>query len=139
MHGLVVSLTPFHNSNNYSSCVLFGHSRLVSDPKEKLEALKRITNEPFRRTGGDRWADSREPTSVEVQSTRVIAFQIEMASAKIRQGGPKDEKKDVDDPGVGGKYWSGHLVKEEKYTAAIPSEYCQVRMPDYIKQMVTDK
>ncbi|KAK7448461.1 hypothetical protein VKT23_013723 [Stygiomarasmius scandens] len=132
--GLVVSLTPFHNSNNYSSCVLFGHSRLVSDSTEKLKALKLITNKPF--NGGDRWGDCRTPSQVDVQSTRVIAFQIEMASAKVRQGGPKDEKKDVEDPEVGGKYWSGHLIKGDQFKAAVPSTYCKVEMPDYIKRMV---
>ncbi|THU94563.1 hypothetical protein K435DRAFT_668251 [Dendrothele bispora CBS 962.96] len=135
--GLVISLTPFHNSNNYSSCVLFGHSRLVSNPDEKLKALKLITNKPFDKTGGDRWDDSRAPSQVDVQSTRVVAFQIEMASAKVREGGPKDEKKDIDNPEVGGKYWSGHLIREDHFKVAVPSTYCKVEMPDYIRRMVT--
>jgi hypothetical protein len=95
-----------------------GYTRLLADDKEKNEALTRITNHTFRQPSGeegDRWADSRKTTPTEVsypqgnftfalfnaylpqfKSTRAIAFDIEMASAKVRSGPPHDDKEDLD-------------------------------------------
>jgi uncharacterized protein len=126
-----VSLTPFHNSNNYTSAVLFGRTSSVSDEAEKDKALTVITNHQFhsRKDGskGDRWADSRKTSAAELKSTRVVAFQIEAASAKVRDGGPHDDQKDIDE--VAGQYWSGHLVREERYVEAVPAPYNKVRSP----------
>ena len=48
---------------------LVGYTRFVDDEKERLEALRRITNHSFRApdgTEGDRWTDSRDTTQIEV-------------------------------------------------------------------------
>lgn len=83
--GVVVAMSPFHNSNNYESAVLCkldrvchpivaesladGFTRFIDDDKEKLDALTRITNHAFRApdgSEGDRWALSRETSDIEV-------------------------------------------------------------------------
>jgi nitroimidazol reductase NimA-like FMN-containing flavoprotein (pyridoxamine 5'-phosphate oxidase superfamily) len=37
LDGLVLSLTPFHNSCNYRSAVVFGFASVVSSPKPLLD------------------------------------------------------------------------------------------------------
>jgi len=136
VHGLVLALTPFNHSFNYSSVVLLGHSRLVTDPSEKEAALIAITNAPFKSTGGgNRWADCRPPSEVDVKSTKVVAFDISYATAKISEGPPKDDKKDLENREVTGKYWTGVVTREEKWAKAIPSSYSVVGLPLYVQDM----
>ncbi|KAL7008099.1 hypothetical protein EMMF5_002281 [Cystobasidiomycetes sp. EMM_F5] len=136
--GVVVAMSPFHSSMNYESAVLYGLTRFISDPTEKNDALTRITNHSFRApdgTEGDRWTLSRETSEVELKSTRVIAFDIEMASAKIRRGGPNDEKEDIE--GYASKYWTGVIHKREQFYQAEPSSYNKAPLPDYIEKMLS--
>jgi hypothetical protein len=142
VQGLVVSLTPFHNSNNYRSAVLFGHTSLVTSPQEKEKALTIITDHPFHAAGAppssSRWSDSRPPSKADIEGTKVIRMKIEVASAKVREGPPKDEKKDVEDGEVVGKFWCGHLVKKEVFVEAVPAPYNKVdQVPSYIQKMIT--
>ena len=83
--GLVVARTPFHQSLNYRSVIVFGQARLVDNVKEKLMALEAVTNHV---TPG-RWDDSRPPTDKEVKGTLVLAIPLDEASAKIRSGPPE--------------------------------------------------
>jgi len=137
--GLVLALTPFHNSMNYRSVVVYGHAHLISDSERerKAAALTAVTNHPFRAVGGDRWDDARPPSDTDSRSTRVVAVQIEMASAKVRQGSPKDEKKDVEDESVVGKYWSGVVTRKQGYEKVEPAPYNRVQEPPaYVKELL---
>lgn len=164
VQSLIVALNPFHNSMNYASVVLFGYTELVDDAVEKKDALTRITNEPFKNLGeaaqggdfgrGDRWGDSITPSDTDMQvssfaaksyssftnrrfeNTRVISFQIDTGSAKVRTGDPKDDKHDKD--AASGKYWSGQIIKQERWVEVKPSPYCSstLAVPKYIQSML---
>lgn len=74
LDGLVLSLTPFHNSCNYRSAVVFGYAELVEDRDEALEAMREITENIL----PGRWEGSRvPPTEAEIKSTGVIRVRIE--------------------------------------------------------------
>ncbi len=88
--GLVLARSVFHSSMNYRSAVLFGHGQLIENDEEKLEAFEALTEHVAR----GRWNDARKPSQKEMDSTKVIAMEIETASAKIRTGPPGDEEED---------------------------------------------
>ena len=98
LDGFVLARSVFHHSVNYRSAILFGKPRLVSDPKEKMEALELIT-ENF---NPDRWSEARQSNEKELNATLVIAVEIESASAKIRNVGVSDEVEDLNLP-----IWAG--------------------------------
>ncbi|KAI0348076.1 hypothetical protein BDW22DRAFT_1350223 [Trametopsis cervina] len=137
--GLVLALTPFHNSMNYRSVVVYGHAHLIpdSDPSRKLAALTAITNHPLHTVSGDRWTDARAPSTTDLRSTLVISVPIEMASAKVRAGPPKDEKKDTEDESVVGRYWTGVVTTRQGFEALVPGPYNRVREPpEYLQRLL---
>ncbi|MDN5217267.1 pyridoxamine 5'-phosphate oxidase family protein [Fulvivirgaceae bacterium BMA12] len=91
LDGIVVARSAFHSSINYRSVVVFGKAKLVSED-QKNHALEVITNNII----GNRWEEARPPYEKELKGTSVLAIEIESASAKIRVGGPVDEKEDYD-------------------------------------------
>jgi nitroimidazol reductase NimA-like FMN-containing flavoprotein (pyridoxamine 5'-phosphate oxidase superfamily) len=98
--GLVLARSAFHHSMNYRSVVLFGKARLVDQPEEKLDVLRKITEHLV----PGRWADVRLPTPLEMKATAVLAFPLDEASAKIRVGPPSDDEEDYALP-----IWAGVL------------------------------
>ncbi|KAF9138829.1 hypothetical protein BGX30_008708 [Mortierella sp. GBA39] len=134
---LVVAMSPFHNSFNYFSAVVFGRGRLVTDPEEKSRALEVITNQPFRHA--DRWNDSRLPNKVDLQSTKVIAVRIEKASAKHRIGGVNDDLKETKDEELCKKYYSGVVPCKMVYGTPVASSYNQAPTPAYLDSEVLNK
>lgn len=98
--GLVVARSAFNHSVNYRSVVVHGEMRNVTDSVEKLQALKAVTNYLL----PDRWDEVRPMTNKELQSTGMLAVDIETAAAKIRQGPPIDDDADYDLP-----IWAGVL------------------------------
>ncbi|KAG0221079.1 hypothetical protein B0O80DRAFT_436895 [Mortierella sp. GBAus27b] len=128
--GLVVAMSPFHNSMNYQCAVIFGHGRLVDSPEEKDRALAVITNQPFRHA--DRWNDSRPPNKTDLISTKVIAVRIERASAKYRDGGVSDDTQDKQNPELLKKHYSGIVPMKTVFGTPEPSEYNIVDAPAYL-------
>jgi nitroimidazol reductase NimA-like FMN-containing flavoprotein (pyridoxamine 5'-phosphate oxidase superfamily) len=98
--GLVLARSAFHHSMNYRSAVVFGRARSVDDLEEKRRALRLLVEHVV----PGRTADTRPPNDFEERYTRVLAFEIEQASAKVRSGGPKDDEADL---GLG--YWAGEI------------------------------
>ncbi len=95
--GIVVARSAFHSSMNYRSAIIYGKAKLVPD-EEKNDALMVITENIIK----DRWEEARAPFDNELKGTAVLAVEIETASAKIRTGGPNDEKADYELP-----IWAG--------------------------------
>ncbi len=87
LDGLVCARAVFHHSMNYRSAVIFGEGRLVSDPAEKLAALRAVTDHLV----PGRWAHVREPDRKELAATAVVALPLTEASVKVRTGPPKDD------------------------------------------------
>lgn len=104
LDGLVLALTPNSHSYNYRSAVLFGHAQPVTDTAEKLYAMELITNGVV----PSRWTNSRvPPNAAEMQSTSVLRVRIATGSAKIRSGGPHDERGDLEDEALLERVWTG--------------------------------
>ena len=87
--GLVLARSAFHHSMNYRSVVVYGKARLVEEAR-KNEALKVISDNCI----AGRWEECRLPSDKELKATSVLEIEIEQASAKIRTGGPNDDKED---------------------------------------------
>jgi nitroimidazol reductase NimA-like FMN-containing flavoprotein (pyridoxamine 5'-phosphate oxidase superfamily) len=75
--GLVLARSAFHHSVNYRSVVILGTARLVTDPAEKMEALRVFTEHVMK----GRWDDVRQPTEQELKATTVLALPLEEVSA----------------------------------------------------------
>ncbi len=112
--GLVLARSAFHHSINYRSVVVFGTARLVTDPQEKQEALRAITNHVV----PDRWEEVRAPGEQELKATSVLALTLDEASAKIRTGPPKDDEEDLEWP-----VWAGVVPLRQEIGTPEPDAY----------------
>jgi nitroimidazol reductase NimA-like FMN-containing flavoprotein (pyridoxamine 5'-phosphate oxidase superfamily) len=105
LDAIVVARSGFHSSMNYRSVVVLGQPRLVDDRAEKLRALDVIVDHVI----PGRTKELRGHTDLEARQTAVLALPINEASAKVRTGGPNDDRDDL-----AGDAWAGilplHLV-----------------------------
>ncbi len=110
LEGLVLARSIFNHSMNYRSVVVLGTAVAVQDVKEKLEALKLLSEHIL----PGRWAESRQPNERELKQTLVMRLPIEEFSAKVRQGPPIDDEDDYAFP-----TWAGVIPLEMVPGAAI--------------------
>jgi len=122
--GLVLARSVFNHSMNYRSVVILGTARLVDDPKEKLAALRVVTEHALPR----RWDDARQPNDKELKATSVLRIPIEEFSAKVRVGPPIDDEEDLSFP-----TWAGVIPFETRTGAPSPEGSCQRDLPAYLK------
>jgi nitroimidazol reductase NimA-like FMN-containing flavoprotein (pyridoxamine 5'-phosphate oxidase superfamily) len=94
LDGLVLARSIFNHSMNYRSVVVLGTAVALLDAKEKLEALKSLSEHVL----PGRWADSRQPNERELKQTLVMRLPIKEFSAKVRQGPPIDDEEDYSFP-----------------------------------------
>jgi nitroimidazol reductase NimA-like FMN-containing flavoprotein (pyridoxamine 5'-phosphate oxidase superfamily) len=92
LDGLVCARSVFNHSMNYRSAVVFGVARLITDPEEKLLALRTITEHLV----PGQWSYARQPSKKELAATSVLALPLTEASVKMRDGGPSDEPEDYE-------------------------------------------
>ena len=125
LDGLVLARSVFHHSMNYRSLVLFGNGRLIIDKKEKLKAVRAITDHLI----PGRWDDARQPNQKELDSTTFVSIKIDNASAKIRIGPPVDDEEDYQLP-----VWAGEipitLMKNSPVSDSKLTE--KIKLPDYL-------
>jgi nitroimidazol reductase NimA-like FMN-containing flavoprotein (pyridoxamine 5'-phosphate oxidase superfamily) len=112
-NALVLARSAFHHSLNYESVTLFGKASLITDEKEKLNALHIITDQIL----PDRWEEVRLPNQKELNVTKVLKFKIKEGSAKIRNEGVGDDKEDYELD-----VWAGIVPIERRYGKAIDDE-----------------
>jgi hypothetical protein len=122
--GFVLARSVFNHSMNYRSVVILGTATMVDDPKEKLAALRAVSEHVV----PQRWDDARQPVEKELKVTSVLRIPIEEFSAKVRVGPPVDDEEDYAFP-----TWAGVLPLETKTGAPIPDERCQREFPEYLK------
>jgi uncharacterized protein len=103
LDGLVLARSIFNHSMNYRSVVILGTAGAVSDAKEKLEALRLLSEHIL----PGRWVESRQPNEKELKATLVMRLPIEEFSAKVRQGPPVDDEEDYAFP-----TWAGVIPLE---------------------------
>ena len=101
--GLVLARSIFNHSMNYRSVVILGRAVAVNDAKEKLEALRLLSEHIL----PGRWVESRQPNQKELKATLVMRLPIEEFSAKVRQGPPVDDEDDYVFP-----TWAGVIPLE---------------------------
>jgi len=129
MDGLVLARSAFHHSMNYRSVVVFGKAVLVHD-EQKNEALRAISDHLI----PGRWEEVRTPNAKELKATKVLEISLDEASAKIRTGGPVDEKEDYDLD-----VWAGVLPFKNIVQEPVPDDQLKsgIEVPrsvlDYIK------
>ena len=100
LDGLVLARSAFHHSMNYRSVVVFGTASVVKNLRQKVSALRVISEHIL----PGRWADVRKPNKIELRQTLVLCFPLREASAKIRRGPPVDEEADYNLP-----VWAGEV------------------------------
>src|SRR5438874_27888 len=115
LDGLVLARSVFNHSMNYRSVVILGTATLVSDPEEKLKALRLLSEHII----PERWDDSRQPNQKELKATSVLRIPINEYSAKVRKGPPIDDEADYSFP-----TWAGVIPLETQSKAPIPDERC---------------
>ena len=127
----LVSLTPFSHSYNYRSTVLFGYATPVDDIEEKIWAMELITNPVV----PGRWENSRTPPDgAELSPTTILKVKIASGSGKVRDGGPHDEKKDLERSEVTKKIWTGVVPMWEVMGEPVASGYNHVGgVPQYLR------
>ena len=126
LDGLVLARSVFNHSMNYRSVVVLGKATLVDDAKEKVEALRALSEHIL----PGRWDDARQPNERELKQTSVLRVPIEEFSAKVRIGPPIDDEEDMSFP-----TWAGVIPLE--MTAGAPindSELDPSRsVPEYVR------
>ena len=128
--GLVLARSHFHHSANYRSVVAFGRATLVTDAQQKIDALAHFVDAML----PGRAAESRAPDRNELAATAVLQFDIVDISAKIRAGGPKDDKADVDLP-----HWAGVVPAAVRYGAPVPAEDCASEVPESVRRLLANE
>lgn len=136
LDGYVLSLSPFHNSCNYRSAVVFGYGSVATDEEEVLFALRSITNNAI----PERWENSRQPpTKAELTATAILKVRIETASGKVRSGGPSDDREDLRNDEVLGKTWIGVVPTYLNFGEPIAGEHNKVKqVPEHVADWVAD-
>lgn len=126
LDGLVLARSAFHHSLNYRSVVILGTAVEVTDPAEKLAALKAVVEHVV----PNRWEDVRWPTEQELKATMVLRLPLEEVSAKIRTGSPLDDEEDYQ---LG--CWAGESPLRLIPQAPIPDPRLdpQVALPAYVR------
>ncbi|KAF4455560.1 hypothetical protein F53441_2168 [Fusarium austroafricanum] len=133
--GLVLALSTFSHSYNYRSSVLFGHATLVEDEEERLYAMELITNSVV----PDRWRHTRlPPTKAELQSTGILKVKIASGSAKMRTGGPSDDKKDMENESIRDTVWTGVLPIHTTMGEPVAGSYNSIDVPAHIAEFSKD-
>lgn len=123
--GLVLARSAFHHSMNYRSVVAFGGARKLQGVAQKAQALRTISEHAL----AGRWNDVRGPTRAELETTSVLEFSIEEASAKVRRGPPIDDEEDY-----GRSVWAGvlPLCLETKAPVPDPRMPADTAVPHYV-------
>jgi nitroimidazol reductase NimA-like FMN-containing flavoprotein (pyridoxamine 5'-phosphate oxidase superfamily) len=110
---LVLARSSKQHSLNYRSAVVFGTAAEITDVAEKADALRRVVEH----IAPGRSESIRGGDAEEMETTFVLRMPIDEASAKIREGGPKDKPQDVDNGA-----WAGILPVSLQAGAPVPGE-----------------
>ena len=111
--GFVLSRSAFHHSINYRSVVMLGRARVLSDPAEKIVAMRCFTNHIL----PGRWEEVRQPSDQELKSTMVLALPLEEVSAKVRKGPPIEDEGDIPRP-----TWAGVVPLRGQLGEPVPMD-----------------
>jgi len=124
LDGLVLARSAFHHSVNFRCVVLYAGAEEVTDPAEKLAAMRATVEHVV----PGRWDDVRPPNREEFVRTMILRLPIEEASAKLRSGPPIDDPEDLELTA-----WAGVVPIEQttRPPVADPFLAADVSPPDY--------
>jgi nitroimidazol reductase NimA-like FMN-containing flavoprotein (pyridoxamine 5'-phosphate oxidase superfamily) len=130
--GLVMARSVFHHSVNYRSAILFGTGEVITDPEEKMAAMRLFTDKIM----PGRWDDARQPYAKEIKATSMVRLAIESASAKVRNGPPGDDDEDYALP-----VWAGIIPFTQQIGSPINDPLLNegIAVPDYVNQFIQAK
>jgi len=120
LDGLVLARSVFNHSMNYRSVVALGTATLISEPAEKLAALRAFTEKLI----PGRWEDARQPNEQELKATSILRLPLTEVSAKVRTGDVED-----DAPDYALSVWAGIIPLRLVADAAIHDERCDASIP----------
>ncbi|HTX02082.1 MAG TPA: pyridoxamine 5'-phosphate oxidase family protein [Candidatus Acidoferrales bacterium] len=123
--GLVLARSTFKHSMNYRSVMIYGNAALVSNIEEKLHGLECIVEHLV----PGRSREARSPNENELTATSLLRISLDEASAKVRTGGPLDDRDDFER-----LVWAGVLPLRTTYGPPVPDPLVQpiVGVPDYV-------
>ncbi len=126
LDGIVVARSGMHCSANYRSVVIHGKGEEITDPKEHADLLYQLTYKIIPGSEGD----FRKHLPKELKATTLAAISLSESVCKIRSGGPKDDKDDLNLP-----YWAGVIPIKQVYGEPIPSDDLlpDIATPDYAR------
>ena len=104
--------TAFNSSVAYRSVVAYGPVREVTDPAELVASLALLVDAVL----PGRSAEVREPNDRELALTKVVALELEEASAKVSEGPTEDEPEDL-----ASEVWAGDVTAALTYLDAVPA------------------
>jgi nitroimidazol reductase NimA-like FMN-containing flavoprotein (pyridoxamine 5'-phosphate oxidase superfamily) len=110
--GLIIARSVFEHSVRYRSAMIYGVPRVVTDPEEKVEKLRLLTEHV---TPGQ-WDYARQPVRKELAATTLLALSLDEASAKISNGWPDDEDEDLELD-----VWAGVLPMTQQWGKPLPA------------------
>ncbi|MVU82906.1 pyridoxamine 5'-phosphate oxidase family protein [Nocardia sp. ET3-3] len=130
--GIVYARSAMHFSMNYRSAVIHARPIEVTDPDERMHALRVIVEQ----AAPGAWDAVRSPNKKEMAATVVLALDLTEASVKVRTGGPRDEEADIATGGV----WAGVLPLRQVFDAPIsaPDLDPEIEVPQHVLSRVSD-
>ncbi len=126
LDGLVLARSAFHHSVNYRCVMIFGSFSPLESLEEKRAALDAFIDGCIPGRSKD---NIRAASDKELHATAVLTMKITEASAKIRTGPPKDDKKDMSLP-----VWAGVIEKQPSSNTIITDSACidSIEAPPYL-------
>lgn len=113
LDGIVYARSLFHHSTNYRCAVIHGIARQVTDPADKVRALRAMSEQ----LAPGSWDRARSPDERELAATAVLALPLREASVKVREGGPNDEEADI----ARASAWAGVLPLRTSWGRPVPA------------------
>ncbi|OJF78203.1 pyridoxamine 5'-phosphate oxidase family protein [Nocardia seriolae] len=130
--GIVYARSAMHFSMNYRSAVIHARPTELTDPDERMHALRIIVDQ----AAPGAWDAVRSPNKKEMAATMVLVVDLTEASVKVRTGGPRDDAEDIATGGV----WAGVLPIRQVFDAPIPSDDLDpgIEVPAHVLQRCSD-
>lgn len=98
LDALVLTRSAFHHSANYRSVTVLGRATRVEALEDRLTQLRHFTNRLY----PGRWDALRPIKQKELRATTILRLAIKEFSAKVREGGPREDERDLSWPA-----WAG--------------------------------
>ena len=109
---LVLARSVFEHSVNYRCAMVYGVPRQVTDPEQKLEGLRTLSEQ----AAPGQWDYARRPNRKELAATTLLALALDEASVKISAGPPDD----AEGPDGALGLWAGELPLVATWGTPVP-------------------